>query len=217
MQKCFDIFKIKIDFITEDDKKIKELEIFGSDDESYANILPLNELNMLDTNNDISKLQILFDYYCKKENTFEDQHKAFVDKVNCFFQLYLFSWGYIGGLIIFLLTGCNSRSFTYFLTMPSLLMLSIILLCHFIFSLQLMIAVKFDSGYETDLTNYIFRNINKSEFEYLKKSVQDKAYAYNCNNLLLENIKKTLTNHHVKLAVILFLISVYAILLIYYR
>jgi hypothetical protein len=210
-------FKVKTNFISQADKEIKELEIFGRDTENYSNIFPLEELNKLNQETDINKLELLFEYYTRKESFFEEQHKAFIDKINCFFQLYLFSWGYIGALIIFLLTGCHNNSFQYFKTIPSILILVIISLMHFVFSLQLIMASRFDSGYETDLTNYIFRNINKSKFDYLKKSVQDKAYAYNCNNLLLENIKKTLTNHHVKLMMVLFSISIYAIVLVYFN
>lgn len=210
-------FKINTNFISKQDKEIKAQEIFGNDNENYSNILPLEELNKLNQNTDIGKLKLLNEHYTRKESFFEDQHKVFTDKVNSFFQLYLFSWGYIGGLIIFLLTGCNQYPFHYFKTPISLLILFLILLIHFIFSLQLIMASKFDSGYETDLTNYIFRNINKSEFDYLKKTVQDKAYAYNCNNLLLGNIKKTLTNHHIKLTMILFSISIYAIVLVYFN
>jgi len=213
----FKHFKIKTSFISKKDKEIKELEIFGRDTEDYSNIFPLEELNRLNQETDINKLELLYEYYTRKESLFEEQHKAFTDKINCFFQLYLFSWGYIGGLIIYLLTGCNSSPFSYFKTVPSILVLSIIIFVHFIFSLQLMMASKFDSGYETDLKNYIFRNINKPEFDYMKKTVQDKAYAYNCNDLLLENIKKTLTNHHIKLIVVLFLISIYAILIVYFK
>lgn len=213
----FKHFKVKTSFISKKDKEIKELEIFGRDTENYSNIFPLEELNKLNQETDIKKLELLNEYYIRKESFFEDQHKAFIDKVNCFFQLYLFSWGYIGALIIFLLTGSHDSSFQYFKTTPSILVLAIILFLHFIFSLQLIMASKFDSGYETDLTNYIFRNINKSEFDYLKKTIQDKAYAYNCNNLLLENIKKTLTNHHIKLIVVLFSISIYAIALVYFN
>lgn len=206
----FNQLKVKNKFITGEDKKIFELELFGENDSNLCNKPMLEILNELDEN----KLTELKGYYEKKEDDFESQHRDFINKANMYFQMYLLSWGYIGGLIIFLITGNKENAFPLINNIHVLVFFALLIAFHLIFFLQVLSALIFIPHYETDAKNSIIKNISKEKIEYLKRTVQNKAYAYNCNDLLLTNIKKTLIFTPVKFISVLILITVLAIIVV---
>ncbi len=209
-------FIIKTKFITFKEKKDIEHDIFGENDNNECYLTPFEILNEItkDKKNAEYKLNELRNYYEKREEYFDEQHRDFLQKLSLYFQMYIFSWGYIGALIVFLLTGNNENAYTLMKNIHIIVIFLLLIVVHFIFFIQVLMALSFISDYTTDGKNSIFKNVLKEKFEYLKRIVQNKAYAYNCNDVLLEKIKATLKLTPIKFIVILFAITILATIII---
>lgn len=196
-------FKINTCFITRSEKKQFETDIFGYDDDENKKLPPFKVINKLNTN----QLKELREYYEKKEDCFETEHQSFTNKANMFFQMYIFSWGYIGAAAAYLYKESLNGKYLLIHNSYILFITFLLITAHIIFFVQVICALTLDANYETDAKNCYFKNILLPEKDFLKRTVQNKTYICNCNYTLLHNIKKTLLQIHTKFSVVLILIT----------
>lgn len=199
------IFNFKKDFLPVGKRKAIELELFEENEPNLPNIKPVQLLKKIKQK---EKLQELKNYYIDKSKYFDEQYRDFLHKVNLYFQMYIFSWGYFGAAAVFLLTGNDAKPFKAAFD-PSFLSCSFVLIIlHLFYFYQVLNILCFTKGYKTDKDNFPFKYIAKSEIEYLKAFITNKAYFFNCNSLLLENIKIELKNTPIKFIIVLLLMTI---------
>lgn len=206
---CADKFlNFKMNFLPESKRKKIELELFEENEPSLLEIKPVQLFKKITQK---EKLKELKDYYIDRTKYFDEQYRDFLHKVNLYFQMYIFSWGYFGAAAVFLLTGNGNKPFETVSNPSFLICVFSLIILHLYFFYQVLNILCFTKGYKTDKDNFPFKYIAKSEIEYLKAFIKNKAYFFNCNSLLLENMKIELKNTPVKFIIILLLVTIHII------
>lgn len=208
--KCFHFQSV---CLSKKDEKALEVELFGENDNLEIKESVFDILNSLSVNN----LKELKRYYERQEEFFNDEFRDFMTKANIFFQMYLWGWGYVGALVLFLLTGNTDKPFHLVTNINVDILFSVLVSINFIFFIQVIKTILFMPAYKKDSKNSVIKNISLSEKDFIRRCVQNKAYTYNCNSTILSNLKRCLLWTPIKFVVVMTLFTILAIVVVYGR
>ncbi len=195
------------------EQKAFEVELFGENDDIKINKSPFEVLNSISE----EKLEKLKHYYERQEEFFSADFRDFITKANIYFQMYLWGWGYVGALVIFLLSGYKDTCFPLVKNIHVEVCFLLLVLINLVFFIQITKAVLLMPAYQRESKNSVILNISLPNKDFLRRCVQNKAFVYNCNSKILYKVKRSVLWTPVKFIVVMALFTLLAMIVVYGR